>query len=418
MRAETGRHEMTRPSGSSFVSAGNLNRLLGWTTLLIGLSLSAALDPWLFDAKSAVDFDSSLRPAVRHAHGVVIAMAFVQLAMAHLLATPAFERPVRQIAAVLTTLGAGSYIAGYVVGLWWPAFQWLVLVGSLVNFSGFAYMLRVGATGVYARQIRMILAVACFGMLLDFVAGLLPILPEPLVLEHLGAGDGVRLRMMRLARVAAIALSVLTLLYYGVAQHAGLDRTAVRRGGISLALGAVGMPLILAVSCFTTMHAKYLLPLPATAVVIGAYLGFAFALKNGGTLEWWGWFLIAASTSVGMLIGLYAFEGPFPTPDFMGDYNDIPRRLTRLAHSYCIVLGMMSIFLSREMVGSGGRKWLAKAGTPVFIAGCVVTLSVLLLQTVVPISPTALRIGPILSLIGAVACLVGCAGPERLGSES
>lgn len=408
---------MTRPSDGSFVSGGNLNRLLGWTTLLIGLGLSAALDPWLFDANSAIDFDNSLRPAVRHAHGVVIAMAFLQLAMAHLLATPAFDRPVRQIAAILTTLGAGSYIAGYVVELWWSAFHWLVLVGSLVNFTGFAYMLRIGATGVYARQIRMILAVACFGMLLDFVVGLLPILPEPLVLEHLGAGNGVRLRMLRLARVAAIALSVLTMLYYGVAQHAGLDRTAVRRGGNSLALGAVGMPLVLAVSCFTTMHAKYLLPLPATAVVIGVYLGFAFALKDGGTLEWWGWFLIAASTSIGMLIGLYAFEGPFPTPDFMGDYNDKPRRLTRLAHSYCIVLGMMAIFLSREMGWNSGTKWLRKAGTPIFITGCAVTLCVLLLQTVFPISPAALCIGPVLSLIGAVACLVGRAVPETLGSE-
>lgn len=397
---------MTVPSVGSFVSAGKLNRLLGWTTLLIGLGLSAALDPWLFDATAAVDFQSSQRPAVRHAQGVVIAMALLQLAMAHLLATSAFARSVRQIAAILTTLGAVSYITGYVLGLWWPALQWLVLVGSLVNFSGFAYLQRVGATGAFARQIEMILPVACFGMLLDFVAGLLPLLPDSFVLEHIGAGDEVRLRMLRLARVAAIALSVLTLLYYGLAQQAGLDRAAPRRGGTSLALGAVGMPLILAVSCFATMHAKYLLPLPATAVVIGVYLGFVLSLKHGDTLERWGWLLIAASTSVGMLIGLYAFDGPIPTPGVMGDYNDLPRRLTRLAHSYCIVLGIMAIFLSRQRGGNGSTNWLANLGTPVFIAGCVVMLSVLLLQAVVPFSPSALRIGPVLLLIGAVACLV------------
>ena len=236
---------MNRASGGSLVSTGGLNRLLGWTTLLIGLGLSAALDPWLFDASPVVDDQNSLRPAVRHVQGVVIAMAFLQLAMAHLLATPAFNRSVRQVAAVLTSFGAASYIAGYMLGLWWPKCHWLVLVGSLVNLSGFAYLLQVGATGVYARQIGMILPVACFGMLLDFVAGLLPVLPESFVLEHLGADDGVRLRMLRLARVAAIALPVLTLLYYGVAGDPELDRTKARLGGKSLATGAVGMPLIL-----------------------------------------------------------------------------------------------------------------------------------------------------------------------------
>ncbi|QDV40420.1 hypothetical protein Enr13x_02260 [Stieleria neptunia] len=407
---------MTQPNDDGFVSSGHLNRLVGWTTLLIGLALSAALDPWLLDATPAADSDNGVRLAVRHAHGVVIAMAFLQLAMAHLLATPAFHRRERQIAAFLTTIGAGSYIAGYVVALGWPAAQWLVLVGSLVNFSGFALLWRTGPSGVYAPQIKMILPVACFGMLLDFVAGLLPVLPAPWVLDYLGSDDGVRLRMLRLARVAAIALSVLTLLFYGIARHGTADRARMRLGGTSLALGAVGMPLILAAACFTTLQVKYLLPLPATAVVTGVIIGLVIALKAGGMLERWGWFLIAASTSVGMLIGLYAFEGPFPTPGFMGDYNALPRRLTRLAHSYCIVLGMLSIFLSRETRGAGERKNLAKIAASVFIAGCVVSLAVLLLHTVISPLPTAFSVGPLLVLIGAAGCLAGRASPAKLAN--
>ena len=404
---------MTPPSDDGFVSAGNLNRLLGWTTLLIGLALSAALDPWLLDATSAADSDGGVRLAVRHAHGVVIAMAFLQLAMAHLLATPAFDRRARTAAALLTAIGAGSYIAGYALGLWWPACHWLVLVGSLVNFSGFAFLLRVGPSGVYARQIRMILPVACFGMLLDFMAGLGPVLPEAWILEQLGSEDGVRLRMLRLARVAAIALSVLTLLYYGVARRAGPYQAKARLGGASLAIGAVGMPLILALACFTTMHLKYLLALPATAVVIGVYTGLMLSLKHGGSLERWGWLLIAASTSVGMLIGLYAFEGPFPTPEFMGDYNALPRRLTRMVHSYSIVLGMMGILLAREMVQDRGAGGFARIGRAVFIVGCVVMLAVPLLQTVAAVPPTANRIGPLLTLAGAVVCLASRTSPEN-----
>ncbi|MDV6034235.1 MAG: hypothetical protein F9B45_29900 [Phycisphaera sp. RhM] len=409
---------MTPPNDDGFVAAGNLNRLLGWTTLLIGLTLSAALDPWLLDATTGPDSDGGVPLAVRHAHGVVIAMAFLQLAMSHLLATPAFDRRARTTAALLTAVGAGSYIAGYALGLWWPACHWLVLAGSLVNFSGFAFLLWVGPSGLYAKQIRMILPVACFGMLLDFIAGLLPVLPAAWVLEQLGSEDGVRLRMLRLARVAAIALSVLTLLYYGVARRAGPYHAKARRGGVSLAIGAVGMPLILALACFITMHLKYLLALPATAVVIGVYSGLILAMKHGGTLERWGWFLIAASTSAGMLIGLYAFEGPFPTPEFMGDYNALPRRLTRLAHSYCIVLGMMSILLSREGAGKSEMKWPPKIASSAFIVGCALTLAMLLLQTVTSMPPLALSLGPLLVLVGAIACLASYTSPANVTSRT
>ncbi|WP_182870334.1 hypothetical protein [Stieleria mannarensis] len=395
---------MTPANDVGFVSTGKLNRLQGWTTLLIGLALSAALDPWLL---SAVNSDVGGGLAVRHAHGVVIAMAFLQLAMAHLLSTSAFERPARTIAALLTAVGAACYSTGYALALWQPALHGLVLLGSLVNFSGFAFLCWIGPTGTYARQIRMILPVACFGMLLDFMAGLRPILPADWIQEQLGSEDGVRLRMLRLARVAAIALSVLTLLYYGIARRGGTDRGKARLGGISLATGAVGMPLILALACFTTIHAKYLLAIPSTAVVIGVYLGLFFSLKHGDMLERWGWLLIAASTSVGMLIGLYAFEGPFPTPEFMGSYNQLPRRLTRMAHSYSIVLGMMSILLARELANRQDINETAKAGVQLFLAGCVVMLTLLLLATVVEMPPMAFPTGPILTLAGAIICLAG-----------
>ncbi|QEG02717.1 hypothetical protein Mal15_68380 [Stieleria maiorica] len=396
---------MTLANDASFVAVGKLNRLLGWTTLLIGLALAAALDPWLLSAADSNDADVGVRLAIRHAHGVVIAMAFLQLAMAHLLATSAFNHRSRKIAASLTAVGAASYSAGYALALWQPAFHALVLVGSLVNFSGFAFLLGVGPTGVYARQIRMILPVACFGMLMDFMAGLRPILPEAWILEQFGSEDGVRLRMLRLARVAAIALSVLTLLYYGIARRAGTDRGKARLGGISLATGAVGMPLILALACFTSMHVKYLLAIPSTAVVVGVYLGCVFAFKQGGLLERWGWLLIAASTSVGMLIGLYAFDGPFPTPEFMGGYNNLPRRLTRMTHSYSIVLGMISIFLARELGNGQNVNGITKIGARIFTVGSVVMLAVLLLQTVIAMPSMALRAGPTLVLAGITTCL-------------
>jgi hypothetical protein len=391
-----------------FVSGGQINRVVGWTMLVIGLASAAALDPWFFGAQSAIEFDGSIRPAARHAQGVVLGMALLQLAMAHLLATSAFDREVRQTAASLTTLGAAIYTAGYALGLMWPVCHGLVLVGSLINFSGFAHLLWVQPNGDYATQIRMILPMACFGMLLDFMAGLFQVLPEQFVLDYFGADDGVRLRMMRLARVAVIALSVLTLLYYGVARRAGMDRSTARWGGLVLACGAIGMPAILVAACFTSLYLKYVLALPATAVLVGVFLGLMFGLRYAKPLEWWGWALIAASTSVGMLMGLYAFDGPLGTPEFLGEYNETPRRLLRLAHSYCIVLGIMAIFLAREFDGKCVPHWPANLGIPLFVAGSAAGVGVLVMQIVTTFSTYALCIGPAVAVIGTVACLASC----------
>lgn len=397
--------------GAGPVSEGTLNRAVGWTMLIVGVGAAAALDPWLLTPQSSVVFSDSLRPAVRHAQGVVLGMALLQLAMSHLLATSAYERAARRIAALLTTLGAALYATGYSVGLVRPELHWLVLAGSLTNFSGFAYLLWIQPKGEYASQIRMILPVACFGMLLDFAAGLLPLLPEPYVLDYLGTDDGVRLRMMRLARVAAIALSVLTLLYYGVASRAGMARRAARIGGLALAAGAIGMPAILAASCFTSLYFKYLLTLPATAVLIGVFLGLHFARRNADPLEWWGWMLIASSTSVGMLLGLYAFDGPFSTPEFLGEYNALPRRLSRLAHSNCVVLGIMAILLSRELELRRRTAWTSSVGTPLFIAGSAITVVVLVVQIATPIPTFAYCIGPVTVVLGSLLGLASCVPP-------
>lgn len=72
---------------NEFVATGGLNRVVGWTMLVVGMALAALLDPWFFAAQSASDFANSIRPAIRHAQGVVLGMAVLQLAMAHLLAT-------------------------------------------------------------------------------------------------------------------------------------------------------------------------------------------------------------------------------------------------------------------------------------------------------------------------------------------
>ncbi len=152
---------------------------------------------------------------------------------------------------------------------------------------------------------------------------------------------------------------------------------------------------------------KYLLTLPSTAVLTGVFIGLLFGLRHASPLERWGWSLIAASTSVGMLMGMYAFDGPLWTPQFLGEYNEIPRRLSRLAHSYSIVFGVLAIFLARELNERSESDWLANFGVRLYITGSAVAIGVMVVQIFAPFSPGSFSIGPAVALAGAVVCLRG-----------
>ncbi len=58
---------------------------------------------------------------------------------------------------------------------------------------------------------------------------------------------------------------------------------------------------------------------------------------------------LAAGALTGMLIGLWSFGGPVPTPPAIGDYGDLPRRLLRLGHIAFFGLGMLSLILARHL---------------------------------------------------------------------
>jgi hypothetical protein len=130
--------------------------------------------------------------------------------------------------------------------------------------------------------------------------------------------------------------------------------------------GTIGMPAILAAACFIDVQIKYLLPLPAFAMTGGVVIALGLACQEASRLEQGGWLLIAVSMSIGLFVGLYAFDGPLPAPAFAGSYNDFTRRLMRLGHAYCIVLGLLAILIGRQSAGPLVRNLL--------IVGTCVTL--------------------------------------------
>jgi hypothetical protein len=72
-----------------------------------------------------------------------------------------------------------------------------------------------------------------------------------------------------------------------------------------------------------------------------------------------GWGSLAVGVGVGLVMGLWSFDGPVQTPAWIGDYGDTSRRLIRLGHIAFIGLGLIDILIERELarsaLGQAGR---------------------------------------------------------------
>jgi hypothetical protein len=379
------------------VFQGRWNRHLGWTMLVATFAAGIWLDPWSLGERNPALLPGSPRMAARHAQAVLAGMAFLQIMIAKLLAAQYFSRRAQNGCSLLSGCGAIVYATGYAVLGHWPEGAWLIVSGALMNLGAFSVLAAAQTTRPLPLEVRTVLLIFCFGMTLDALMGLSAANSAWI---YVGPEDGVRLRMLRLARAAVIALSSLTLLYQDLALRT-LDRPRlVRAGQVALMVGAVGMPLVLTLAGLTWVNLKYLLPIAAQATFAGVLVGAWLAWKLSRPLELWGWLLIALGMATGLFMGLYAFDGPMPAPGFLGAYNDFGRRLSRLGHAYCIVLGFASIFLSREASGQPTGDWAVRFGVAVLVAGVFMTVINILLLEPLALPKAVLSLGPALVTVG------------------
>jgi hypothetical protein len=307
---------------------GQWNRSIGWTVLVGGL-VSA---PWL-DAATI---------------SAVVGMAVLQLAAAQALSLPVQTPLRRQPAAWLTGLGSLAYATGKTLLSPWAGAAWLIPAGALMCFFGFLLLCKDTCYGA-TRERRVILATICLAMLLAAAVELIRASPHLTLGALAGAEDDLRLRLLRLAQVSVTMLPALTLLQQGLTAKRKPHTGDVEWPLIALSVGTLGMPAILAVAAVTYTGVKFLLPIHAIALFAGTVSGLWLARRHAPPLERWGWLLITLSMLGGLFMGLYAFDGPLPAPDFVGGYDDPVRSLIRLAHAAPIVLGVTGIVLSREL---------------------------------------------------------------------
>lgn len=87
----------------------------------------------------------------------------------------------------------------------------------------------------------------------------------------------------------------------------------------------------------------------------------------------WAW--MALGIFVGLIIGMWSFEGPVPTPAVVGEYDSCARRLIRLGHVAFIMLPLISMSYAIHIVDTSltpdskilavRLMWFGMVGVPV-----------------------------------------------------
>ena len=389
----------------NLIFSGQLNRYIGWVLLISAFGCAIWLDPLLLSERTSSESVGNSGAAALQIQTIVIVMAFLQLVTAELVMVPSLPPLARRFSSLLTGLGMGIFAAGYALSGRWASAPWLVALGALMSLTGFVSILWGNFRWRESLGLRIVLPMICAGMILGVVMSLFEIYPEQYLPSYVGPEDGLRLRMLRMARVAVFVLSVLILLFELSTAQADPYSRAVRWGRTAMICGTIGIPIILTAAGLTLIELKVLLPIPANAMFAGTLCAVWLSRRYARPLEFWGWSLIALGMGAGLLMGLYAFDGPLPSSKFFGAYHDLPRRLIRLSHIYCVVLGLVTIFVSRELNKTQHFNWPQWMGERLLILGSLTTVGVILLLTGFDLPPEMLAVGPALVTTGIVLCV-------------
>ena len=229
------------------------------------------------------------------------------------------------IAFLLISLGALSRLRSPLSAQW----RWAAGAAFAVLFCGVAADVAI--------------ALARTGWIMDFSAGL-------------GADDNLERRLFRLGAMAAYAIPMLVLLAAGehkeepIAEKNRLSsRIAallVRWEPLLFTIGVSTLASILIAAAFINKELTWLSPIGADTVFAACAAATIRARRRTDSLAFAGWLLVCAGMTVGLLMGSYSFGGPVPTPNFIGDYNALPRVLLRSGHVILLSVGMIGVALA------------------------------------------------------------------------
>lgn len=94
------------------------------------------------------------------------------------------------------------------------------------------------------------------------------------------------------------------------------------------------------------------------------------------------WCSILAGALSGAVMGLWSFDGPFPTPEWIGDYDALPRRFLRLAHVAMFALGFLHMLVARQITEAPLPLSLNRLGLNAMAAGNILMPTILIAAAV------------------------------------
>ena len=375
----------------------------GWLLLAAGLGFAAWLDP----ATVAAAPTERLH-ALRELLGVLL-LAGLQLLLVGELTARASPEGSSALSILLrrdrtAAVGLSHGVVGATVA--WVVAR--VFVGTHLAHPAVAApaaALQAGALALLLPGLRSrsggvggLLAALGIGAGMDLVTSLLLIDGSSLGWAPV-AWDALPLRMLRLARVASIALAALG---WGQFRNADtLPGIGPPRWARFLAVQAAwAMPVALILSAVISPDLKYLLPLPAYAALIPAVAAALRDLRLRRLRSGAGWALAAGSMAVGLALGGWSFDGPLPAPPGFESYTASARQAVRLGHADAVLFGLLLLY-SR----SGG--WLPAGAAWTAFGWVAASLGLA--------APALMAVGP---AAGAVGCLIEIGAPGPRDTES
>lgn len=181
----------------------------------------------------------------------------------------------------------------------------------------------------------------------------------------LGDVDAIERRMFRLASMAACAVPLLALLAAWEHQTfaaAGAPPRPWRLAELVLrlepwlfAVGACTLAALLAAAAFVHREIAWALPIGSDTALAGCAAAAVRARRRRDKRALFGWLLVVASMSAGLLMGTFAFGGPLPAPSAIGPYHSETRTMLRDLHVAMIAAGL-AIIATNLVVPQGPRR--------------------------------------------------------------
>ena len=131
------------------------------------------------------------------------------------------------------------------------------------------------------------------------------------------------------------------------------------------------------------------------------------------TIAWTG---MAFGAALGLIMGLWSFDGPMAPPNFIGDYTDTSRRLLRLGHIACFGVGILNLLLVQALIESRDLSKVARHTAKAMNFGNIFLPLVLVVAAVYAPAKYLLPF-PALSVFAALCLTAFVVGAGRQGRE-